>query len=329
MTTATATNTEVLGWAALLIVAVVGVIVMYRGMQRPRLTLRYSDGAWRADRRAVAYYLASIVPLLLLWWTFFLVAVSLITTLDARSVGVVSAAIVVAVRVLAHVWTEAAHELAKTVPLTLVVLLLVNRDVSTAGLAGLRDPGEVQTSQSFGLIVLVAELLAVTAWYRIGVRILAPRGWRVPGVHHPPDSGARTDGPVERSDLEPVGDHLAHLVMLASAVLLVIDLLAVPMRAKALVTGLIGAGILAGFALMYRRAATRRERIDAASGAGLMLLAVGAAAAHWLPVVTAALAALTALSAGLAFAGSGLGQLFHPPRAGGASVQAPDDGVAG
>ena len=175
----------VLSVAIALILVVPLVILAYTSMERPRLRLVPADGGWRATRRDTVQYVASMVGLLILWWT--LLAVILLLTaraLDAGAVVVVSAGVVMAVRVLAHVRRRWAHELAKTVPMALVVVGIITRQT--------RSPDEVAT---IGLDLLIAdlplpetaaliavELIAVSAWYWLGVRRLAPRGHNVPGI---------------------------------------------------------------------------------------------------------------------------------------------------
>ena len=171
---------------ALWIAAIIaGVVILYRGMQRPRLALTDTPDGWRATPRNAILYALSVVPLILVWWT--VLAVILLLSSSAMSPArmlIVCGGVIVAVRILAHLWEEPSHELSKTIPLTLLTLILIS--------GTLRDPTtfpelwdemlQVDVSwQSFAVVVL-ADVLITVAWYWIGVRVLSPRGVQVPGV---------------------------------------------------------------------------------------------------------------------------------------------------
>jgi hypothetical protein len=186
-----ASATSVLEVALALLVSVPLVILAYRGMQRPRLRLVPANDGWRTTRRDTVQYALSIVPLLLLWWGLLMVVLFITANpLDAVGVLTVAGGVVLAVRVLAHVRTEWAHELAKAVPLTLIVVGLITRSIRAP-----RDLIRVGTefeqltvsAAAIGLVVMI-EFAATAAWYFLGVRRLGKRGWAVPGV---PD-GVRT-----------------------------------------------------------------------------------------------------------------------------------------
>lgn len=110
---------------------------IYRGMQRPRLTLTYhEDRPPTASRGAVLRYLATPVFLVPLW---FMAVLGVLVLAANRTNGfrpadelVVAAAVVIGgSRLLAHVNLEGAHELAKSVPLTLVSLILISGQLIT------------------------------------------------------------------------------------------------------------------------------------------------------------------------------------------------------
>jgi hypothetical protein len=110
---------------------------------------------------------------------------------------VVAAAIVLAARVFAHLSPERSHELAKTVPLTLVTLVLIS--------GGIRDDTSLENiAEEFGrtsytpqalLLLLAAELVVTALWYWVGVRWWWPRGHDVPGLprHSVRDDHLRRD----------------------------------------------------------------------------------------------------------------------------------------
>lgn len=124
------------GWYlfAFIILAALTVLLLraiYRGMQHPRLDLtEQPNGPPIMTSRSVWKYLATPVLLDPLW----LMAILTILVLAAnRGTGIrpgneliiASAVVVGASRLLAHLNLEAAHELAKSVPLTVVSLFLI------------------------------------------------------------------------------------------------------------------------------------------------------------------------------------------------------------
>ena len=131
------TNVDITGAGliqALVAMAIVVLILrsIYRGMQHPRLALQEHPDAppsvrWPAVRR----YLWTPLVLIPLWYLAIL-AVLVVAANRGGTVRpplelVVAAAVVVgASRLLAHVNLEAAHELAKSVPLTLISLILIS-----------------------------------------------------------------------------------------------------------------------------------------------------------------------------------------------------------
>jgi len=133
------------GWQLVLAIVGLAVVVLilraiYRGMQHSRLHLRYHSNrpptvTWPAVRR----YLWTPLVFIPLW--FFAILLILIaaakrgdTVRPGEEVLLAAAVIVGASRLLAHVNREAAHELAKAVPLTLITLILVSgQTVSLAG----------------------------------------------------------------------------------------------------------------------------------------------------------------------------------------------------
>jgi hypothetical protein len=181
--------TEVLVEAAILLVAMVVAVAVYHGMQRPRLRLVPDNDVvtarWRVTTRDVIQY-AVAIPILILAWSLALITVLAAspTNLSAPRIVIVASAIVLAARVLAHTRAELAHELAKTIPLTLVALILIGGQVRD--LDGLRtlveDFGRTSESAAAALLLVAADYAITATWYWVGVRQLAPRGTRVPGV---------------------------------------------------------------------------------------------------------------------------------------------------
>lgn len=186
--------TDILSVVGLIVVAMYVAVLVYRSIQRPRVVLtEESPGVWRARRRDVIQYLISI-PFLLMLWSGALVAILVVSTnnLTGPEIQIVASAVVIAARLFAHISPERSHELSKTVPLTLVTLVLISGSVrELSSMEALF--GELErTDLTWGAtsVVLVAELSFTALWYWVGVRWLWPRGRNVPGMprhHREPD----------------------------------------------------------------------------------------------------------------------------------------------
>ncbi len=178
---------DVLQLVAVLVVAMVAIVLAYRAMQRPRLVLHESaPGQFRARRRDFWQYVVSI-PLLMTLWMGALELILLFTNnaLTATEIGVVAVAIVVAVRLFAHVSHEHAHELAKSVPLTIVTLLIVTSNGWRTGADFDRTVEEWLRTSTTGptdLVLVGSEFLIAVLWYWVGVRWWYVRGHDVPGL---------------------------------------------------------------------------------------------------------------------------------------------------
>jgi hypothetical protein len=183
---------EVLTFVAVLLVSMLAIVAAYHAMQRPRLVLHeVTPVQWRARRRDFWQYVVSMLVLIPLW-TAGLQIILLFTNngLTGQEISAISLSIVLAVRVLAHVSREHAHELAKSIPLTIVTLLIVTSSGWRTGSAfdsTLHDWLNTQLSGPASIIVLVGEFVIAAVWYWLGVRWWYPRGHDVPGlpVHDP------------------------------------------------------------------------------------------------------------------------------------------------
>jgi hypothetical protein len=177
---------DIIEIATLLALAMLAAVASYRGMQRPRIILtEVAPGAFRAARSDLVRYLVTI-PFLLLSWNLVLTGVLIVAAneLTGDRVIVVAASVVLAARVFAHLSPERSHELAKTVPLTLVTLVLISGAIrSEASLENILSEFErtSYTPQAVGLL-LVAELIVTALWYWVGARWWWPRGHNVPGL---------------------------------------------------------------------------------------------------------------------------------------------------
>ena len=178
---------DVLQLVGILVVAMVAIVLAYHAMQRPRLVLRETaPEQFRAGRRDFWQYVVSI-PFLMTLWMGALELILLFTNnaLTATEIGAVSVAIVVAVRLFAHVSGEHAHELAKSIPLTIVTLLIVTSNGWRTGAefdSTLQAWLRTTTTGPTDLVLIGGEFLIAALWYWVGVRWWYVRGHDVPGL---------------------------------------------------------------------------------------------------------------------------------------------------
>lgn len=128
------------GWYLFTFLVAVAVTVLllrsiYRGMQRPRLHLEHHpDRPPSTSGRDVIRYLATPFIWVPLWFIVVLAVLLLAASRGdairpANELVIAAAVVVGGSRLLAHVNLEGAHELAKSVPLTLLSLILISGQV--------------------------------------------------------------------------------------------------------------------------------------------------------------------------------------------------------
>ena len=172
---------------AIIVVSMLAIVAAYHAMQRPRLVLREGDdGTWRPTRRDFWQYVASM-PFLMLLWAMGLQIILLFTNngLTGHEIVAIAMALVIAVRILAHVSREHSHELAKSVPLTIITLLIVTSSGWRSGADFDRvaeDLSRTQVSVPSLLLLVLSEFVIAALWYWAGVRWWYPRGHDVPGL---------------------------------------------------------------------------------------------------------------------------------------------------
>lgn len=176
--------TDVLVKVAILVVAMLASVAAYHAMQRPRLVVsEVEPGIWRAKRRDVIQYVISI-PLLLVLWMAGLELVLVFTNngLSGPDVSVIAVAIVIAVRILAHALREHAHELAKTVPLTIVTLWVITANGIRVDDQTLSDWDRTALTGPTELLLVGTEFVVCALWYWVGVRWWWPKGHDLIGM---------------------------------------------------------------------------------------------------------------------------------------------------
>jgi len=170
--------TEILEWLIVLVVATSIAYLIYRAMERPRLRVIDTPQGERTTLRDTVQYAISIPILVLLWIAFFTVILSIAdNNLDAFSLAVLPAAIVMATRLLAHVNPHIAHELGKAVPLTLITLILIAGGIreENALLDIIEELVEMGISGPALVLVFVFDYVITALWYWIYVRWWKPR----------------------------------------------------------------------------------------------------------------------------------------------------------
>lgn len=158
-------------WAAIGL-AVMTVIIMwvYRSMQKPRLYLTYEaeTGEPRATWKSLLRYVV-LMPLMMLIWMGSLILILSIAAdgRTAEDIALAVAAVIGAVRILAHMTPEGAHELGKTVPLAVLSIILLG--VSTDPLTwderwtALEASSDALDTQYLTLLVL--DVVVTALWY--------------------------------------------------------------------------------------------------------------------------------------------------------------------
>jgi hypothetical protein len=201
---------DVLVYVVITVVAMLAIVLAYHAMQRPRLVVsEIEPGVWRSKRRDVVKYAVSIPLLLILWLAGLqLILVFANNGLSGVQLSVISVALVISVRIFAHVSHEHAHELAKTVPLTVVTLFIISSN-------GMRNPRELdQTIADWNatalsgpteLLLIGTEFVIAALWYWVGVRWWWPRGHDLIGMpKHRHLAEIATASPTPPAVAEPV-----------------------------------------------------------------------------------------------------------------------------
>ncbi len=169
---------QVIFWTIVIVLAAVASYIVYRAMERPRLRLTETDSGWRASRRDVIAYIATIPFLIFGWWLFFwLILLIADTNLDIITLTTIPAAIILAARLLAHANQNIAHEIAKAVPLTIITLIIITgalRDESDIDQL-LIDIEQVDITWGALLFVLLADYAITATWYWGYIRWWQPR----------------------------------------------------------------------------------------------------------------------------------------------------------
>ncbi|MDA9913186.1 hypothetical protein N9D66_01885, partial [Candidatus Nanopelagicales bacterium] len=159
---------EILATAGFIAVLTLLSVVVYRAMERPRLVLTQTSDGPRAQRSDIVKYVLSIPILVLSWVSFFGIIIFVAPVQSsARTQLLMPIAIVIAIRLLAHVNLSGAYHLSSVLPMVILASLVLGE--------GLPDETELQRlfDESQGLevtlpavlSVYVLEFLFTFAWY--------------------------------------------------------------------------------------------------------------------------------------------------------------------
>lgn len=181
------TALDVIVLAAAIVIATVLAVVIWRAAQRPRLRLIYDPARerWSTTTRDIVQYALSMPLLMLLWYYYFFVILLIAPNrLSLFKLILAPAAVILAVRCLAHFWHEAAHNLAKTVPLVIVTTVLMTLTVKSEQewLAFQGNGRMAELSVPAALTLVLADYLFTAVWFFLGARWAAVRGYKVPGI---------------------------------------------------------------------------------------------------------------------------------------------------
>ncbi len=181
---------------AYIVVAAIAILVLrsiYRGMQRPRLALQeHEDRPPTTTAAAIARYAVTPFLLIPLWYGCIL---GILVLAANRGQGLrpgqellIAAGVVVGgSRLLAHVNREGAHELAKSVPLTMVSLIIISGTVIS--LKAFLVTSYLMAINLVAICYFVVWLAALDAVFTFGWLLWRRAVWQ--RQHRPSDDGER------------------------------------------------------------------------------------------------------------------------------------------
>jgi hypothetical protein len=156
---------ETAGWIAL---ATLGAIWVWRGMQQPRLRLEETPGGLRTTWRSTVYYIVTAPFLVSVWWIFFFVILFLAPgTRSPVTLLLMPLALIMAVRLLAHISELAAYHLGNVVPMVVIAAILLGNSLPDEETAEemFDSLGSVKFTYGAALVVFVAEYVFAIIWY--------------------------------------------------------------------------------------------------------------------------------------------------------------------
>ncbi|MFA7265737.1 MAG: hypothetical protein WC054_05445 [Candidatus Nanopelagicales bacterium] len=211
-------------WSAIALALMTGLILwVYRSMQKPRLYLTYTAPGSEptATWQSLIRYLV-LIPIMLGIWMMSLMLILTVAAEDrsAEEIALASAAVIGAVRILAHITPEGSHELGKTVPLAVLSIILLGAYADPSSwderLTDLDRNADAIDYQYVTLLVL--DLVVTALWYwrvRATWREERPNSsykrltrWMRPGLDV--FRAVRDFGKTKESKAKPHGEMTAH-----------------------------------------------------------------------------------------------------------------------
>ncbi|MCB0916972.1 MAG: hypothetical protein KDC39_00215 [Actinobacteria bacterium] len=161
---------EVTYTAVWIMVVTVIAVMVFRGMASPRLRLEMVDGKLRTTRRHVLVYVLTIPLLIALWLAYFtLLIVASPAETSPETLMVMPSAVVIGVRVLAHVNSDAAYHLGSVVPIVIIAAILIGQGIPDSAIAG--DLSETDDTFWAFFLVLGIDYLTTFIWYWCKTRL--------------------------------------------------------------------------------------------------------------------------------------------------------------
>lgn len=161
---------EVLATAAFIAGLTLLSVLVYKAMERPRLTLTRTPDGLRAKPRDVVKYAVSIPFLTTLWIVFFsLVLFVAPVQSSARTQLLMPIAIVIAIRFLAHVNLAGAYHLSSVLPMVILASLVLGEGLpDEADIERLADESQgVEVAAAVFFLVYLLEYLFTLVWYGV------------------------------------------------------------------------------------------------------------------------------------------------------------------
>jgi len=176
------------GWAELLagvvsLCILMGILMwVYHSMQKPRLHLGTAQAALPGDTEtppkspvgeptvsweAAVRYLATTAVAMMVWYLALLVILTFATSdRSGEQIALGAAVVIGAARLLAHINPEASHEIARTIPLVIVSIILIGGSAAGESIVTVLTEIEANsaTVDNYYVLLLITDILITTVW---------------------------------------------------------------------------------------------------------------------------------------------------------------------
>lgn len=157
----------------LLVLTMIAVWV-FRHMQRPRLALHDTPDGPRTTARDVIIYTLTTPVFVYFWWSYFTLLILFSPTeTSPETLLYMPLALILAVRILAHFFTDAAYHLSSIVPLLLISAIIIGQGVPDSQFVedNLKDWTDAETSGAALLVIFTADYVITAIWYWAKTRL--------------------------------------------------------------------------------------------------------------------------------------------------------------